>query len=144
MNDYPLNGFFPPHLNDGRHVFVFGSNESGRHGKGAAYTAKKSWGAVNGIGEGIQGASYGIPTKDGQLNTLALARIRWYVETFLRYAKEHPEKIFLVTKIGCGLAGYSESDIAPMFKDAPKNCILPPNWRNERQAYDTDAIKTKT
>lgn len=128
LQTYSANGYFPGTLNDGKHVFVFGSNEAGRHGKGAAKTAKREWQAKEGCGEGIQGNAYGIPTKDAKIQTLPIGQIRRYIATFLEYAKAHPEKIFLVTRIGCGLAGYREVDISPMFDGAPKNCILPPKW----------------
>jgi hypothetical protein len=110
-------------------IFVFGSNLAGRHGKGAALTAVKEYGAVYGRGIGPQGNSYAIPTKDEHLNPLPLVRIADFVGTFLTYAARHSESIFHVTRVGCGLAGYAESDIAPMFKDAPANCQLPEGWR---------------
>lgn len=112
-----------------REIFVFGSNEAGRHGKGAALAAVRQHGAVYGQGRGIQGNSYAIPTKDWQIKTLPLATIAIYVDEFLFYAFRHPELTFNVTRIGCGLAGYQDSDIAPMFKDAPINCNLPEGWR---------------
>lgn len=111
-------------------IFVFGSNLAGRHGKGAALTAFKQYGAVYGQGHGLQGNSYGIPTKDENIVTLPLNKIQKYVEQFVRFAKLNPEMQFKVTAIGTGLAGYAERDIAPMFKDAPLNCILPVGWRN--------------
>lgn len=111
-------------------IFVFGSNLAGRHGKGAALTAYKNHGAKYGQGIGRQGNSYAIPTKDQNLKTLALPMIRRYVLDFITYAIEHPEEKFFVTKVGCGLAGYKERDMAPMFKDAPNNCQLPEGWRN--------------
>ena len=104
-------------------IFVFGSNEAGRHGRGAAFTAKK-WGARYGIGVGLSGQTYAIPTKDRNIKTLPLRKIKEYVETFLEFAKSKPELTFLVTNIGCGLAGYKESDIAPMFKNSTDNVIL--------------------
>lgn len=110
-------------------IFVFGSNLAGRHGKGAALFARQKHGARYGCGVGIQGNSYAIPTKDGRLNTLPLPAIKHYVVNFLAYAQEHPLISFEVTRIGCGLAGYKDSDIAPMFKDAPNNCHLPEGWR---------------
>lgn len=122
-------GVFPPELNDGGHIFVFGSNEAGRHGAGAAKTAFDHWGAIYGQGEGRQGCSYGIPTKDGDLNTLPISTITEAVERFGIYALENPDLTFLVTKIGCGLAGYPEQQIKPLFKGVPENCILPPNWK---------------
>lgn len=110
-------------------IFVFGSNLAGRHGKGAALTACRNHGAEYGQGIGRQGNSYAIPTKDQNLKTLALPMIKIYVIDFITYAMKHPEEKFFVTKIGCGLAGYKESDIAPMFKNAPNNCQLPEGWR---------------
>ena len=112
-------------------IFVFGSNLAGRHGKGAALTAIKEYGAVYGQGNGLWGQSYAIPTKDVYLRTLPLETIRFYVEVFLGIARERPELTFNVTRIGCGLAGYADKDIAPMFKDAPLNCELPEGWRQE-------------
>jgi len=97
-------------------IFVFGSNISGRHGKGAAKTAM-SWGAKYGQGEGIQGRTYGIPTVNASIsNKLTIEKIKVYVDRFIQYAKQHPENIFLVTEIGCGLAGHSHKDISPFFK----------------------------
>jgi hypothetical protein len=110
------------------HIFVFGSNLAGRHGKGSALEALQKHGAVYGHGEGRQGDSYGIPTKDRQLKTLPLAEIQVYVDRFLTYAREHPELTFDVCAIGCGLAGYAPKDIAPMFAYAPANCNLRFHW----------------
>lgn len=95
-------------------VFVFGSNEAGRHGRGAAFAAKQ-WGARNGVGVGLQGQTYAIPTKDRDIETLPLSHIREYVEDFTVFAKKNPQLEFLVTRIGCGLAGYKEEQIAPFF-----------------------------
>lgn len=106
-------------------IFVFGSNLAGRHGKGAALHARLNFGAQYGVGLGRTGMAYAIPTKDHRLKTLPLSAIKSYVDDFIRYAKENPELIFQVTRIGCGLAGYSDYQIAPMFLDAPGNCILP-------------------
>ncbi len=105
-------------------VFVFGSNRGGRHGKGAAKLALK-WGAKLGQGEGLMGQTYGISTKDANLNVLSLREIGINVERFIRCANTHPELTFLVTAIGTGLARCKVSDIAPMFKDAPPNVRLP-------------------
>lgn len=110
------------------HIFVFGSNLEGRHGKGAALTAMQQHGAIYGQGEGLQGRSYAIPTKGSPYRALPLNLIKEYVTSFLAFAKLHPEMTFEVTKIGCGLAGYTEAEIAPMFKDAPLNCLLPEGW----------------
>jgi hypothetical protein len=94
-------------------VFVFGSNLKGMHGGGAARVAYDKFGAVWGQGVGMQGQSYAIPTMQGGIET-----IKPYTDEFIEYAKQHPEKKFLVTPIGCGIAGFSESEIAPLFKDA--------------------------
>ena len=103
-------------------VFVFGSNLQGFHGGGAARTAYKFFGAIWGEGVGIQGQSYAIPTMQGGVET-----IRPYVDEFIQYAKEHPELTFLVTRIGCGIAGFDDSEIAPLFREALSvpNIILP-------------------
>lgn len=109
-------------------IFVFGSNLAGRHGKGAALFAREHYDAKYGIGVGPTGRAYAIPTKGKVLEVLELDRIQKYVSEFLKYAEDHPELTFLVTRIGCGLAGYKDFQIAPMFKDAPANCKLPKEW----------------
>lgn len=109
-------------------VFVFGSNEAGRHGKGAALQAQRNWGAQRGEGRGRVGNSYAIPTKDENLCVRSLEAIRQDVRTFLRYAFEHPTDTFWVTAIGTGLAGYSHEEIAPMFRGGTRNLILPDKW----------------
>lgn len=99
-------------------VFVFGSNLSGRHGLGAAKTAL-GWGAKWGQAEGLQGRTYGIPTKDSSIRrTLSIVEIKPYVDKFIQFAKENPNVIFLVTEIGCGLAGLKPKEVAPLFIDA--------------------------
>ena len=110
-------------------VFVFGSNLAGRHGAGAAKKAKEDFGAVYGIGEGSTGECYAIPTKCKALNTLSLIDINFNVATFLHAASMYSRLQFLITKVGCGLAGYNEADIAPMFKVAPSNCVFNEEWR---------------
>lgn len=110
-------------------IFVFGSNLAGRHGAGAALFAHRNHGAIYRQGEGIQGESYAIPTKDYSIRTLSLIGIQQHVEKFIQFAREHPTYIFNVTRIGCGLAGYIDSQIAPMFNGAPINCRLPEGWR---------------
>ena len=103
-------------------IFVFGSNLSGMHGGGAALIAYERFGAIWGQGVGMQGQSYGIPTMQGGEET-----IRPYVDEFIRYAAQHPEYKFLVTRIGCGIAGFSDAEIAVLFRDAigRENIILP-------------------
>lgn len=112
-----------------RKIFVFGSNLAGRHGKGAALFARTNYGAIYGVGVGLQGNSYAIPTKDGRLRTLPLDVIQIYVNQFIQFASENKHLHFYVTKVGCGLAGYSEEQIKPMFSLAPDNCELPDGWR---------------
>lgn len=114
---------------DPRYVFVFGANERGAHGRGAAAHAKQYHKAKNGVGYGLQGNSFGIPTKDSKIKTLPLSKIGKYVADFIRFAEENKEMEFFVTAIGTGLAGYSHEQIAPMFKDAPYNCVLPERWK---------------
>lgn len=97
-------------------IFVFGSNLAGRHGAGAAKQALQ-WGAKYGQGEGLQGRTYAIPTKDYYIRTLPLSVISFKVDRFLKFAREHQEFKFLVTEIGCGLAGYKVKDIAGMFEE---------------------------
>ena len=111
-------------------IFVFGSNLAGRHGRGAALFAWQHHGAIYGRGEGLQGNSYAIPTKDARIRTLPLAAIQTHVDRFLKFASDHPELTFKLTPIGCGLAGYKPSDIGPMFTAAPGNVLQPAEFAN--------------
>ena len=96
-------------------IFVFGSNLSGRHGKGAAKTAL-GWGAKWGQAAGLQGRTYGIPTKDASIRrTLRIDEIKPFVDDFIEFAKSRKDLIFLVTEVGCGLAGLKPKDVAPLF-----------------------------
>ena len=106
-------------------IFVFGSNLAGMHGGGAARIARLHFGAVMGKGVGLQGQSYAIPTMQGGVET-----IRPYVDDFIAYAKHHQELHFLVTPIGCGIAGFEAEDIAPLFESAKemKNISLPESF----------------
>lgn len=106
-------------------IFVFGSNLQGMHAGGAARAAYDKFGAVWGQGVGLQGQSYGIPTMQGGVET-----IRPYVDEFIEFAKQHPELTFLVTRIGCGIAGFTDGEIAPLFQKAHdmENVVLPPGW----------------
>jgi len=108
-------------------IFVYGANEKGVHGAGAARLALR-WGAKMGQYE-LVGQTYGIPTKDKKIQTLPLDKIQVHVDTFLATAFSHTEYEFLVSKIGCGLAGYRPEDIAPLFKIIKtgvfENVILP-------------------
>ena len=103
-------------------IFVFGSNLQGMHGGGAARVAHEKFGAVWGEGIGLQGESYAIPTMHGGVDAIAP-----YVNDFIAFAQEHPELKFLVTEIGCGIAGFRISEMAPLFKEALKmeNIYLP-------------------
>jgi hypothetical protein len=98
---------------DRNEIFVFGSNLQGMHGGGAARIAVQNFGAIMGQGVGLQGQSYAIPTMQGGVNTILP-----YVEEFIAFAKQHPELIFLVTRIGCGIAGFTPREIAPLFAGA--------------------------
>ena len=106
-------------------VFVFGSNLAGMHGGGAAYAAFKLFGAVMGCGVGLRGQSYAIPTMQGGVET-----IKPYVDDFIAFAKEHPELFFFVTRIGCGIAGFRDKEIAPLFAEALglENVCLPESF----------------
>ena len=106
-------------------IFVFGSNLQGIHAGGAARMARLNFGAVMGNGVGIQGQSYAIPTMQGGVET-----IRPYVDEFIAYASQHPDKQFLVTPIGCGIAGFDAEDIAPLFAAAKdiENISLPEDF----------------
>ena len=103
-------------------IFVFGSNLEGLHGGGAAYLAYRKWGAIWGQGVGLQGQTYGIPTMHGGPDA-----IRPYVDEFIKFAQVHPELKFLVTEIGCGIAGFAPEEIAPFFIEAipVENIYLP-------------------
>ena len=117
-------------LADGE-VFVFGSNLAGIHGGGAARVAFERFGAVWGEGIGHFGRRYAIPTKDERVETMALEEIQAHVADFLRYARSRPDQIFLVTQIGCGLAGYSPPEIGPLFSGVPDNVVLPESfWKS--------------
>lgn len=103
-------------------VFVFGSNLAGMHGGGAAWVAFQKFGAVLGCGVGLRGQSYAIPTMQGGVET-----IKPYVDEFVSFAAAHPELFFFVTRIGCGIAGFREKEIAPLFAHAVglENVCLP-------------------
>lgn len=113
-------------------IFVFGSNCLGIHGTGSAKFAKEHYGARQGNGKGIQGHSYAIPTKASPSESLPLEFIRKYVEIFKDYARSNLSYTFQITKLGTGLANYSEDDIAPMFFNSPSNCLLPGTWLKKK------------
>jgi hypothetical protein len=124
------NRITPEHITSlkSNEIFVFGSNLAGAHAGGAAYLAYQRFGAVMGQGVGLQGQSYAIPTMQGDTNTILP-----YVEEFIIFAKQHPELTFLVTKIGCGIAGFTPAEIAPLFAGAIEvgNIHLPMDFWKE-------------
>ena len=123
-HDIELPDFTPEFITELKsdEVFVFGSNLAGMHGGGAAYIAFKQFGAVMGCGVGLRGQSYAIPTMQGGVET-----IKPYVDDFIAFTKEHPDLFFYVTRIGCGIAGFRDKEIAPLFKEALglENVCLP-------------------
>ena len=125
------NGTLPKDM-----VFVFGSNLAGRHGKGAALVARNRYGAEYGNGEGIQGNSYALPTKDKRIKSMNLSAIQTHIREFIQYAAYNKNINFFITAVGCGLAGYKHEQIAPLFYKEMKeydydfnNCSFPNQWR---------------
>lgn len=112
-----------------KQIFVFGSNEAGIHGAGAALEAYKKHGARYGKSYGHYGDSFAIPTKDENLLPLPIERIEAYVYGFAAYAVGHRKLNFKVTCIGCGLAGFHHSQIAPLFMNFPRNCLFDEAWK---------------
>jgi hypothetical protein len=116
-------------------VFVFGSNLSGIHGAGAAKTAHQKFGALWGLGVGyfklMDGyETYAIPTKDEDVaKSLTIEEIKPYVRAFIAFACMQTQLEFLITRIGCGLAGYTDAEMAPLFTAVPPNCKIPEEWR---------------
>ncbi len=122
-HNIPRPAFTPERITSLRadEVFVFGSNLAGMHGGGAAYAAFKKFGAVWGYGVGLQGQSYAIPTMQGGVET-----IKPYVDEFIDFARSRPDLFFYVTRIGCGIAGFADAEIAPLFAAAravPNICL---------------------
>jgi hypothetical protein len=111
-------------------IFVFGSNLAGRHGAGAALTALRYHGAKEGRGIGLYGTSYAIPTKDFALKVLPLPVIEGHIGDFKAYAAAHQQWGFQITRVGCGLAGFTDEQIAPLFLGAQEtNCFFDLKWR---------------
>ena len=122
-HNIPRPAFTPERITSLRadEVFVFGSNLAGMHGGGAAYAAFKKFGAIWGRGVGLQGQSYAIPTMQGGVET-----IKPYVDDFIDFARSRPDLFFYVTRIGCGIAGFADAEIAPLFAAAraiPNICL---------------------
>lgn len=109
-------------------IFVFGSNRAGVHGAGAAAFAHQHHGAQFGVGEGLTGNSYALPTCDHHVRPLTLDQIRFHVDRFIDFASKNPRLQFQVTRVGCGIAGYRDAQIAPFFVTAPDNVWLPSAW----------------
>lgn len=126
-SDIPRPDYTPERITELKadEIFVFGSNLAGMHGGGAAYVAFQKFGAVMGCGVGLRGQSYAIPTMQGGVET-----IKPYVDEFISFAKSRPDLFFYVTRIGCGIAGFRDKDIAPLFKDAAgvENICLPKSF----------------
>ena len=122
-HNIPRPAFTPERITSLRadEVFVFGSNLAGMHGGGAARAAFEKFGAVWGCGVGLQGQSYAIPTMQGGVET-----IKPYVDEFIDFALSRPDLFFYVTRIGCGIAGFDDAEIAPLFAAAravPNICL---------------------
>lgn len=129
------------HLDDRDDIFVFGSNLAGNHAGGAAGVALQKFGAVMGQGIGLQGQSYAIPTMQGGIET-----IKPYVDQFIDFARECDQNTFYVTRIGCGIAGFTDEEIAPLFADAMElyNVRLPESFvkiiRKMKGSSDIDTL----
>lgn len=109
-------------------IIVVGTNTAGRHGAGAAAYARRKFGLVYGIGEGLSGQTYALPTLGKKLEQRNDEQLTMSVRRLWKAARENPTKTFLLTKVGCGLAGYDEAYIALKFKGAPDNILLPKGW----------------
>lgn len=122
------------HTEDDTRIFVFGSNLQGIHGGGAAWYARNKLGAELGVAEGRTGRTYALPTCSVPGVPLSLPQVEHWVNEFLKHANEmltaEPATRFFVSPVGCGIAGFDENDIIPMFRNAPENCDLPPGWRD--------------
>ena len=135
-------------------VFVFGSNMNGNHAGGAARFAVKNFGAINGQTEGLQGQSYAIPTLDEKMEKLSLGRISLSIDKLFQFANENANLVFFVTKIGCGIAGFTEDELKQVFYSKefiPFNVVLPQEFTFIREENDlikksneTDNLRTNT
>lgn len=108
-------------------LFVFGSNLAGIHGAGAARAARQLFGAEWGKGVGYTGRSFAIPTKDKNIESLTLGEVARYIASFNLYVRNHPDTEFFLTRVGCGLAGFRDDEIAPFFEYFP-NVNYPEEW----------------
>jgi hypothetical protein len=126
-----------------RDIFVFGSNLAGRHGRGAALEAYRDWGARFGVGEGLTGNAYAIPTKTRSLDPIPLQLVRDNIYVFVEYANNHSDMRFLVTPVGCGLAGHSKFAVASAFNQAMQeygvrhnNIVFTHHWLSEEEWWN--------
>lgn len=110
-------------------IFVFGSNMAGIHGAGAAKYAHQHKQAKLGVGEGLTGQAYALPTKDHKIRCISLAEIHGAVFRFKDFAEANPNLEFQVTRVGCGLGGHRDEDICKMFLDSPDNCYFDTVWQ---------------
>jgi hypothetical protein len=110
-------------------IFVFGSNQRGAHAGGAARLATEEFGAQEGVGEGLTGRCYAFPTLSANFEKVSRSSLEASRDRFFATARQNPDKTFLLTKVGCGIAGFTEDEIRPLFKNAPANVILPEDWR---------------
>jgi len=109
-------------------IFVFGSNTAGNHAGGAARQAAADFGAEDGVGEGLIGRSYAFPTLNGDLSKRSDQELTHSVELLYAACEEFPELEFLLTKVGCGIAGFTEEHMRSFFQNPPDNLILPEDW----------------
>jgi len=124
--DTHKDGTLPP---DDSWIFVFGSNLRGVHGAGAAWIAKEKFGAQTGVSLGMTGKSFAIPTKDRYMKPLPIEAIAEYVDFFVDFTHDRADLKFWVTRVGCGLAGYKDELIAPLFRWCNSNCSFAEEWK---------------
>lgn len=110
-------------------IFVFGSNRAGIHGAGAAAYAYKTLNAKWGVGEGLTGSCYALPTKNRKIESYTRQTLAKHIRRFIQFADKRPNLTFRVTRVGCGLAGFTDIQVAPMFLDAPANCLFDTKWK---------------
>lgn len=124
-----------------RKVYVFGSNLQGRHGKGSALRARNYWGAEYGVGRGMTGRAYALPTKVTPYQRMDLQHVEANIKEFIKHAKENPKDTFYLARPGCNNAGFTDAQIAPLFKGSPKNIVIPfmwePFWSGGRECFET-------
>lgn len=117
-------------LNDGEY-FVFGSNLAGKHDGGAAKFAASKFGAEYGVGEGVTGQTYALPTLHANFGKMTTQTLRKHVNIFIDYATIHKDKTFILTRVGTGIAGYDENKMIELFKNSPSNVIKSKSWHKQ-------------